>query len=61
MGFNSAFKGLNILQISADLSVDGKDDIKMDLQVVGWGSMERIEMAQDRDRWREVVNTVIMR
>jgi hypothetical protein len=30
----------------------------MDLQEMGWG-MEWIELAQDRDRWWEVVNAVI--
>jgi hypothetical protein len=36
-----------------------EDNIKMDLQEVGWGGMDWIDMAQDRDRWRAVVNSVM--
>jgi hypothetical protein len=35
-----------------------EDNIKMD-QEVGWGSMDWIDMAQDRDRWRAVVSAVM--
>ena len=34
-------------------------NIKMDLQEVGSGSMDWIELAQDRDRWRSLVSTVM--
>jgi hypothetical protein len=36
-----------------------EDDIKMDLREVGWGSMDWINLAQDRDRWRPLVNAVM--
>jgi len=36
-----------------------EDNIKMDLQEVGWGSMDWIELAQNRDRWWELVIVVM--
>ena len=36
-----------------------EDNIKMDLQEVGGGCEDWIELAQDRDRWRELVSTVM--
>jgi hypothetical protein len=35
------------------------DHIKMDLKVIGWGSMDWNNLAQDRDQWKALVNTVM--
>ena len=35
-----------------------EDNIKMDLQEVGWGRGDWMDLAQDRDRWRALVGTV---
>jgi hypothetical protein len=33
-----------------------EDNMRMDIQEVGWGAVDWIDMAQDRDRWRALVN-----
>jgi hypothetical protein len=35
------------------------DNIKMDLTEIGWDGMDWIDLAQDRDQWRTLVNTVM--
>jgi len=34
-------------------------DIKIDLQAVGWGGMDWIGLAQDKDRWQALMNAVM--
>jgi hypothetical protein len=34
------------------------DNIRMDLGEVGWGDVDWIGLAQDRNRWRALVNAV---
>jgi hypothetical protein len=36
-----------------------EDNIKMDHQEVECGCMDRIDLAQDRDRWRALVNAIM--
>jgi hypothetical protein len=36
-----------------------EDGIRMDLREIGWRIVDWIQLAQDRDRWRAVVNTVM--
>jgi hypothetical protein len=35
------------------------DNIKIDLREIGWGGMNRIDLAQDRNQWRALVNTTM--
>jgi hypothetical protein len=36
-----------------------EDGIRMDLREIGWGSVDWIQLAQDRDRWQAVVSAVM--
>jgi hypothetical protein len=35
------------------------DNIKIDLREIGWDGMDWIDLAQDRDQWRALVNTAM--
>jgi hypothetical protein len=35
------------------------DNIKINLREIGWDGMDWIDLAQDRDQWRALVNTVM--
>jgi hypothetical protein len=35
------------------------DNVKMDLLEIGWGGVDWIGLAQDRDKWRALVNAVM--
>jgi hypothetical protein len=35
------------------------DNIKIDVREIGWDGMDWIDLAQDSDQWRAVVNTVM--
>jgi hypothetical protein len=35
------------------------DNIRMELGEVGWGGVDWIRLAQDRNRWRAIVNSVL--
>jgi hypothetical protein len=35
------------------------DNVRMDLKEVGWGDVDWIGLAQDRNRWRTLINLVL--
>ena len=35
------------------------ENIKMDIQKIGWADMDWIDQAEDRDRWQVLVNVVV--
>jgi hypothetical protein len=35
------------------------DTIKIDLREIGWDGMDWIDLAENRDQWRALVNTVM--
>jgi hypothetical protein len=40
-------------------NIELEDNIKIDLHEVEWGGMEWIDLAQDKDRWRTLVNAIM--
>jgi hypothetical protein len=36
-----------------------EDNMKIDIREIGWGGMNWIHLAQDRNQWRALVNTVM--
>jgi hypothetical protein len=42
-----------------NLGVDGRIILKKGLQNLGWGSKNWIALAQDRNRWRALLNAVM--
>jgi hypothetical protein len=44
---------------SEDPGVDGKMILEWILREMGWEGVEWIHLAQDRDQWQAVVNTVM--
>jgi hypothetical protein len=36
-----------------------ENNIRLDLREIGWGGMDWIDLDQDRDQWRALVNTVM--
>jgi hypothetical protein len=36
-----------------------EDNTKMDLREIGWGAMDWIVLAQDRNQWRALVKTIM--
>ena len=55
-GFGGETWGLELL---ARTRRRWEDNIKMDLEEVGCGCMDWIELAQDRERWRALVSAVM--
>jgi hypothetical protein len=48
-----------IFRLEIEIGTSLVDNIKMDLREIGWDGMDWIDLAQDRDQWRALVNTVM--
>jgi hypothetical protein len=36
-----------------------RNNVKINLREIGWGGMEWINLAENRDKWKTLVNTVM--
>jgi hypothetical protein len=54
----SVFLSLRLLPLHL-ISPRNINNIKMDLREIGWDGVDWIDVAQDRDQWRALVNTVL--
>jgi hypothetical protein len=55
-------EGVLSFEVSHDLGTPRRrwvDNIKIDLGEIGWDGMNWIDVTQDRDQWRDLVNTVM--
>jgi hypothetical protein len=55
---NLSYKTVYIICIYINI-IRWVDNIKMDLREIGWDGVDWMDMAQDRDQWRALVNTVL--
>ena len=55
----AAYRGLGGRPKGKSHLEDLRGNTEMDLQEVGCGGMDWLDLAQDRDRWRELVNMVM--
>jgi hypothetical protein len=46
-------------KINNNIIIRWVDNIKIDLREIGWDGMDWINLAQDRDQWRVLVNTAM--
>jgi hypothetical protein len=50
---------INIVNICIQQLIQWVDNIRMDLGEVGWGDVDWIVLAQDTNRWRALVHSVL--
>jgi hypothetical protein len=55
---NACYK-IKILFMPTHIYISTVPNTEMDLRETGWGGMGWIDLAQDRDQWGALVNTVM--